>query len=248
MSDCTGVSCIPTHSFFWLLGRKIVTNARERKSEISLSISILVYSKTEQEHWQHLREVLDILREHKLSVSPKKCEFWRSAVEFVGHVISANGLSVQDAKIKAIKSWMPPTNMKQLQSFLGLASYYRKFIDHFADIAQPLNRLLKKNTPYQWTSLQQEAFERLRFLIMLYLSQFIPTLRNTLLAQCSARTMETVYNRLPFYHKLYSHPNSTTQRMRKSFPLSRALCDTHFASGPASSAPRRAHREGTTSC
>ena len=96
---------------------------------------ILVFSKTEEEHEQHLRMVLDKLREHQLYAKFSKCEFWLHEVGFLGHVLTEEGLSVDPAKIEAVTEWQSPSNVKEVRSFIGLAGYYRKFVEGFSSIA-----------------------------------------------------------------------------------------------------------------
>ena len=105
---------------------------------------ILVYSGNLEEHAEHLRRVLQILRERQLYATFSKCQFWLDKVAFLGHVISAEGISVDPQKIKAIVNWKPPMNVFEVRSFLGLAGYYRKFVEVFLKIATPLTNLLKK--------------------------------------------------------------------------------------------------------
>ena len=123
---------------------------------------ILVYSKNLEEHHEQLRQVLDLLRKHKLYAKISKCDFAKTSVEFLGHVVSADGLAVDPHKIETIRSWTPPTNLKQLQSFLGLANYYRTFIKGFSKIAAPMTHLLSKDNPYVWADEQQAAFKALK--------------------------------------------------------------------------------------
>ena len=96
---------------------------------------ILIYSKNEQDHLQHLRTVLQILRRNQLYASPSKCAFLRSSVTFLGHTISAEGLEMDPEKIRTILEWPLPSTTDELRSFLGLASYYRKFIPNHGSIA-----------------------------------------------------------------------------------------------------------------
>ena len=89
---------------------------------------ILVYSRTEEEHAEHLRIVLQTLREHKLYAKLSKCEFWLSEVTFLGHVISKEGIKVDPQKVKAIMEWTRSTNITEVRSFLGLVGYYLRFV------------------------------------------------------------------------------------------------------------------------
>jgi hypothetical protein len=91
-----------------------------------------------------------------------KCEFWLTEVAFLGQVISAGGLSVDPGKVKDVQNWMPPTNASEIQCFLGLAGYYRRFIKDFSKIAKPMMKLLEKNKAFEWTVECQASFEELR--------------------------------------------------------------------------------------
>jgi hypothetical protein len=123
---------------------------------------ILVFSKTEEEHEKHLRLVLEKLRSNKLYTKFSKCEFWLTKVTFLGHVISAGGVSVDPDKVKDVLNWMPPTTASEIWSFLGLAGYYRQFIKDFSKIAKPMTKLLEKNKTFEWTTECQASFEELR--------------------------------------------------------------------------------------
>jgi hypothetical protein len=112
---------------------------------------ILVYSKTEEEHAEHLRLVLGTLREHQLYAKFSKCEFWLKEVGFLGHVISAGGVFVDPSKITSLMERKAPTNPTEVQGFLGLAGYYRKFVEGFSSIARLLTQLLKKDKKFEWT-------------------------------------------------------------------------------------------------
>ncbi|XP_016667470.2 uncharacterized protein [Gossypium hirsutum] len=123
---------------------------------------ILVYSKTEAEHDQHLRIVLQILREKQLYGKLSKYEFWLSEVVFLGHVVSADGIRVDPKKIEAIIQWKTPKNVSEVRSFLGLAGYYRRFVNGFSKIALPMTKLLQKNVPFIWDDQCQKSFETLK--------------------------------------------------------------------------------------
>jgi hypothetical protein len=123
---------------------------------------ILIFSKTEEEHEKHLRMVLEKLRSNQLYVKFSKCEFWLTEVTFLRHVISAGGVSVDPSKVKDVLNRVPPTNASEIQSFLGLAAYYSRFIKDFSKIAKPMTRLLEKNKDFDWTKECQAIFEELK--------------------------------------------------------------------------------------
>ncbi|KAE8664148.1 Detected protein of unknown function [Hibiscus syriacus] len=123
---------------------------------------ILIYSSTEAEHDEHLKIVLRTLREHRLYAKLSKCEFWLQEVSFLGHIISARGVQVDPSKIEAIMNWKRPKNVSEIRSFLGLAGYYRRFVEGFSIIASPLTKLLRKNVLFDWGEAQQESFEKLK--------------------------------------------------------------------------------------
>ncbi|MEM7375695.1 MAG: reverse transcriptase domain-containing protein, partial [Bacteroidota bacterium] len=123
---------------------------------------IMIYSTTLEEHVEHVRKVLEKLRKYKLYAKASKCEVAKTEVEFLGHWISPKGLSPLEVKVKAIREWKPLEDVSDVRSFLGLVSYYRKFIPHFARIAGPLHDLTKKDTPFVFGDKEQKAFEELK--------------------------------------------------------------------------------------
>ena len=123
---------------------------------------ILVYSGSLEEHAEHLRIVLHILRESQLYAKFSKCKFWLDRVAFLGHVISVEGVSVDPKKIKAVVNWNPPKNVSEVKSFLGLAGYYKKFVEGFSKIAAPLTKLTRKDVKYDWVDVCQQSFEELK--------------------------------------------------------------------------------------
>ena len=123
---------------------------------------ILVYSSSKEQHAEHLRIVLQNLREHQLYAKFIKCQFWLDRVAFLGHVVSAEGTSVDPQKIEAIIDWKPPTNVTEVRSFLGLAGYYRKFIEGFSKIATPLTKLTRKEEKFIWSEACQNSFDKLK--------------------------------------------------------------------------------------
>ena len=123
---------------------------------------ILIYSKNEEEHAEHLRLVLKKLREHRLYAKFSKCEFWLSEVTYLGHVISGKGIAVNPERVQAVLNWTPPESVKQVRSFLGLASYCRRFVENFSKVAKPLTELLKKDKKFEWTPQCEHSFQELK--------------------------------------------------------------------------------------
>ncbi|KAK9125231.1 hypothetical protein Scep_014077 [Stephania cephalantha] len=123
---------------------------------------ILIYSKTREDHKQHLRETLQTLREHRLFAKFSKCEFWLAEVKFLGHVVGAAGIAVDPSKIQTITDWPTPSSVSEIRSFLGLAGYYRRFVKDFSKIASPMTRLTQKDVAYEWTEKCEAAFAQLK--------------------------------------------------------------------------------------
>jgi hypothetical protein len=126
---------------------------------------ILVYSKSTDEHEEHLWVMLQRLWDHRFYAKFSKCEFWISEVPFLGHVISPEGITVDPSKVRDVMDWNPPTSVHQVWSFLGLTGYYRRFIPNFSKITKPFTELLKKGNKYVWSKNYDEAFQSLKKLI-----------------------------------------------------------------------------------
>src|ERR1041385_141612 len=123
---------------------------------------ILVYSKNEQEHEAHLRLVLEKLREHKLYANFSKCEFWLKEVGFLGHVVSGEGVAVDPSKVSTVTEWETPTTVGDIRNFLGLAGYYRRFIENLSKLAKPMMELLKKENKFVWSEDCDTSFQELK--------------------------------------------------------------------------------------
>ena len=132
-----------------------------KRGQVNLE-NILVYSKDAQEHEQHLKIVLQILREKQLFAKLSKCDFWLKEVTFLGHIVFVEGIRVDHAKIEAIMNWKSPQNVTDVRSFLGLARYYRRFVKGFSVIAFTLTKLLRKGVKFEWDDKCQSSFVQLK--------------------------------------------------------------------------------------
>ncbi|GJQ89041.1 putative nucleotidyltransferase, ribonuclease H [Tanacetum coccineum] len=123
---------------------------------------ILIYSKNKKEHEEHLRTILELLKKEELYAKFSKCEFWIPKVQFLGHVINSEGIHVDPAKIESIKDWVSPKSPTEIRQFLGLAGYYRRFIEGFSKIAKPMTKLTQKKVKFVWGDKQEAAFQTLK--------------------------------------------------------------------------------------
>jgi len=123
---------------------------------------ILIFSNTVEEHEQHLRQVLRKLADHQLYAKASKCEFFRTEVDFRGHIVGADGLKMEPSKIKAISDWPTPANVTKVRSFLGFVNFYRSYIRNYSSITARLNDLTKKEKKFHWTKQHQQQFDKLK--------------------------------------------------------------------------------------
>ena len=132
-----------------------------RKFVIIFLDDTLVFNETMEEHLEHVRTVLELLRQHQLYVKASKCEFATDHIDYLGHVISSEGVATDAEKTQAMVQWPTPTTATELHGFLGLTGYYRKFVPHYGIIAKPLTQLLTKKG-FEWTEHAQAAFDLLK--------------------------------------------------------------------------------------
>ncbi|GKA14708.1 putative reverse transcriptase domain-containing protein, partial [Tanacetum coccineum] len=125
---------------------------------------ILIYSKNKQEHEEHLKIILELLKKEELYAKFSKCEFWIPKVQFLGHVIDNKGIHVDPAKIESVIDWASPKTPTEIRQFLGLAGYYRRFIEGFSKIAKPMTKLTQKKVKFEWGDKQEAVFQLLKHL------------------------------------------------------------------------------------
>jgi hypothetical protein len=126
---------------------------------------ILIYSKSKEEHENHLRSMFQVLREHHLYAKLSKCYFYQKQIHYLGHIISEQGIVVYLEKIEAIRGWPTPRNVSNIRSFKGLSGYYRRFIVGFSKISHPITSLQKKGTKFEWTLKFEKNFNLLKELL-----------------------------------------------------------------------------------
>ncbi|WVZ80863.1 hypothetical protein U9M48_028305 [Paspalum notatum var. saurae] len=148
-------------AFFMYMMNSVFMNELDKFVVVFID-DILIYSKNEEEHREHLRIVLTRLREHKLYAKFSKCAFWLKEVSFLGHILSEKGVAVDPSKVESVLNWKQPESVTEIQSFLGLAGYYRRFIKDFSKTAKPMTSLTKKNAKYTWSPNCEEAFQSLK--------------------------------------------------------------------------------------
>jgi hypothetical protein len=147
---------------------------------------MLVYSRSEEEHEEHLHLVLQKLRDHRLYAKLSKCEFWLNQVTFLGHIISKGGIFVDPSKIQDVLSWNAPMSVGDIWSFLVLARYYRRFIEGFWKIAKPMTKLLEKDKKFKWTPTYEASFQELKKQLTTTPMLVMPDMEKTFSIYCDA--------------------------------------------------------------
>jgi hypothetical protein len=123
---------------------------------------ILVYSTTREQHTKDVRNILKKLRQHKLWAKLEKCKFYQDSVEFLGYIITREGIKMDEKKVESVLSWPTPKTVKDIQAFLGFANFYRRFIRSYSKIITSITRLLRKNVPFEWDDNCDKAFNTLK--------------------------------------------------------------------------------------
>nr|AAM74297.1 Putative retroelement [Oryza sativa Japonica Group] len=185
--ECTVMSFGLTNApaFFMNLMNKVFMEYLDKFVVVFID-DILIYSKTKEEHEEHLRLALEKLREHQLYAKFSKCEFWLSEVKFLGHVISSGGVAVDPSNVESVLSWKQPKTVSEIRSFLGLAGYYRRFIENFSKIARPMTRLLQKEVKYKWTEDCERSFQELKKRLVTAPVLILPDTRKGFQVYCDA--------------------------------------------------------------
>jgi hypothetical protein len=178
-----GLTNAPT--YFMYLMNKIFMEYLDKFVVVFID-NILIYSKNEEEHEEHLRLVLQKLREHELYAKFSKCEFWLKEVSFLGHIITNGGIAVGPSKVSDVLKWEPPRTVFEISSFLGLAGYYRRFIEGFSKIVKPLTTLLEKDREFKWIGACQSSFEELKKRLTTTLVLVMPDLQKSFDIYCDA--------------------------------------------------------------
>jgi hypothetical protein len=123
---------------------------------------ILIFSKTREEHIEHVKRFLDVLRKEQLFLKLSKCEFGKTSLIYLGHIVGGGELKIDPSKVKVILEWSRPSNVTEVRRFLGAAQYWRKFIANFSSIAAPLHAVTSVKQGFQWGGKQQQAFDTLK--------------------------------------------------------------------------------------
>ena len=132
------------------------------KYAIAYIDDVIIYSETFQDHLKHLNEVFSKLRDAGLKLKMSKCQFLMEQIRYLEHVISKDGIYPDPEKIRVIQDLRPPKNVREVRSVVGMASYYRKFIDHFSEVVGPLTELTKKHAKFHWSSEHSKAFQTIK--------------------------------------------------------------------------------------
>jgi ribonuclease HI len=172
-------------AYFMNLMNKVFMEELDRFVVVFID-DILIHSETTDEHEEHLRIVLERLRQQNLYAKFSKYEFWMEKVAFLGHVLSAEGIAVDPSKVESVTKWEQPLNVIDVRSFLGLVGYYQRFIENFFKIAKPMTELLKNNTKFEWSEACEKSFQELKKRLTTAPVLTLPDTKKDFLVYCDA--------------------------------------------------------------
>jgi len=180
---------------------------------------ILIYSNDITQHWKHVKEILKRLQKAGLYAKAEKCEFHLDFVEYLGYVLSPSGLTMFDAKVKTIQEWPEPKKVKDIQSFLGFANFYRRFIFNYSDIVIPLTRLTRKDTPWNFDENCRKAFNTLKqaFTSASILTHWVPDAQLVMETDASDYALATILSIMTKDNEI--HPVAFHSRMFSALEL-----------------------------
>lgn len=178
----------------WSLLVKKIFYKMKNKSMFAYLDDLIIFSKDYQSHLETLREIFECLRKANITLKPSKCQFLNTEIDLLGYKINQEGIQTNPNLIAAITNFPKPTKVKELQRFLGLCNFYRKFVENFSKLARPLYDLLRKDTPYHWNSQHQETFELLKNKLVTtpVLAHFSPTASTNLHVDASKEGLGAV--------------------------------------------------------
>ncbi|GJU67712.1 putative reverse transcriptase domain-containing protein [Tanacetum coccineum] len=191
---------------------------------------ILIYSKNKQEHEEHLKIILELLKKEELYAKFSKCEFWIPKVQFLGHVIDNKGIHVDPAKIESVKDWASPKTPTEIRQFLGLAGYYRRFIEGFSKIAKPMTKLTQKKVKFEWGSVSNKtaASPVIEADVMVWAAVLIAKGKK----ECSPEDLEA----LSVWNQVWKHGNQGRKTSRKEdvggYEENVSRCKESYIGGP----------------
>ncbi|GBG74372.1 hypothetical protein CBR_g18783 [Chara braunii] len=189
---------------------------------------ILIFSRTVEEHAEHLKTVLGLLRQHQYKANLDKCEFGRTKILYLGHEISADGLRPKDAKVASIRDWPRPQTVTEVRSFLGMTGYYRPFVKTYSTIASPLTDLTRLDTPWEWTEECEASFKKLKYALTHYEVLKLPDLDKPFVVTTDANQYGIgavlAQQEGPKLRPIeYMSKKMPSQKLAKSYALYRAL-------------------------
>ena len=180
-------------SFFILMGNKVLKGLTSKLCSIYID-DIIVWSITFDEHLDHLSQIFDRLRAANLKLKPSKCNFAKSGVLYLDHIISGQGVSINPEKVEIVKSIPLPKSQHDVHAFLGLTNYYRTHVRNYVKIASPLNKLLSKDVPFKWTDDCDKAFQLLKDMLTSAPILAFPDMTKSFILTCDASGSALSYN------------------------------------------------------